>query len=134
MFSVLSLGIFLWIWMVMQALYVRKLNPSSRIANFAWVAVVPGALFYINLPSVLLALREKDHAEMARLEISMVLWGTIGAALLVTSLVWIAIAKRRLALNTGYPQSAAPQTAQPSPSPLPAHPTPSRRSSETPPP
>jgi uncharacterized protein with PQ loop repeat len=94
--TVLSGGVFLWIWMVMQAIWVQKRKPASKISAFAWVSVVPAALFYINLPSLLLAARAKDQTEIARLQIGMVLWGTIAMVCLVASLVWIGLEKRRL--------------------------------------
>jgi hypothetical protein len=94
--TVISGGAFLWIWMVMQAMWVHKVNPASKVSMLAWISVVPAALFYINLPSLLMATRANDQTEIARLHVAMVLWGTIAALFLIATLAWLAQALRRL--------------------------------------
>ena len=94
--TVVSGGIFLWIWALMWGNWVRRMNPATRVGTLAFANIVPGALFYINLPSLLLAKRENDVTEIARLHIAMVLWGTIAVVSLILTGVSIFVAQRRI--------------------------------------
>lgn len=93
----ISAGVFLWIWAIMWGHWIKKINPATRVNTLAFANIVPGALFYINLPSLLLATRANDATEVARLHIAMVLWGTIALVSLISTGVTIYIAQRRLA-------------------------------------
>lgn len=79
--------------------WIKKVNPASRINTFAIVNIIPGALFYLNLPSLLLATREKDMPEIARLHVSIALWGTIALVSLIATGVSIFIGQRRFSAS-----------------------------------
>ncbi len=89
-------GIFLWVWALMWGNWIKSVNPATRVNTLAFANIVPGALFYINLPSLLLATRENDLTEIARLHIAMALWGTIALLSLIATGISIFIAQRRI--------------------------------------
>ena len=93
--TLISFGMFLWVWALMWGNWLKRVNPDSRVATLAYANVVPGALLYINLPSLLLATREGDSVEIARLHIAIALWGTIGLLSLLATGIVIFIAQRR---------------------------------------
>lgn len=85
----ISFGVFLWVWALMWGNWIKKVRPASHLNTIAYVNIVPGALLYLNLPSLLLAARENAAAEVARLQISIALWGTLACISLI--ITWIAI-------------------------------------------
>ena len=109
----ISFGVFLWVWALMWGNWIKKVNPASRINTVAVVNIIPGALFYLNLPSLLLATREKDMPEIARLHVSIVLWGTIALVSLIATGISIFIGQRRFSasLSPG-PESNSNPTLQ----------------------
>jgi hypothetical protein len=92
----ISGGIFLWVWALMWGNWIKTVNPVSRILVCAQANIVPGVLFYINLPSLLLAIRQKDVTEIGRLHIALVLWGTIASVSLMSTYIAIFLAQRRI--------------------------------------
>jgi len=90
----ISGGVFLWIWALMWGHWIKRVDPSSRVNTLTYVNVIPGALFYINLPSLLLAKRANDVTEIARLHIGMVLWGTVAIISLIATGISIFRAQR----------------------------------------
>jgi len=94
--TVISGGMFFWIWALMWGNWIKRMNPPSRVNTLAYANIIPGALFYINLPSLLLAMRENDASEIARLHIAMVLWGTIAVATLIATGIAIFLAQREI--------------------------------------
>jgi hypothetical protein len=76
--------------------WIRRANPTSRTATLTQVNIVPGALLYINLPSLLLAARQKDAVEVGRLHIAIVLWGTIASISLISTYITIFRAYRQI--------------------------------------
>lgn len=79
--------------------WVKRMKPATRVNTLTYVNIIPGALFYINLPSLLLAKRANDVTEIARLHIGMVLWGTIA----IISLIGTGIAIFRAQRNSPAP-------------------------------
>lgn len=94
--TVISAGIFLWVWALMWGNWIKKLKPGSYVSTLVFVNIVPGALLFINLPSLALAMREKDTVEIARLHIGIALWGAIAVASLIATWTAIFITQRQL--------------------------------------
>ena len=94
--TAISVGIFLWVWAMMWGHYIKKLRPRSRISTLAYANIVPGALLYINLPSLLLATRQNDAGEVARLHVSIALWGIISAVCLAATWIAIVVTHRKI--------------------------------------
>ena len=92
----ISFGVFLWVWALMWGNYFKKVKPENRISALAYANIVPGALLYLNLPSLLLATRENDTTEIARLHIGIALWGTVAAVCLLVTGITIFITQRQL--------------------------------------
>lgn len=97
--TIVSLGVFLWIWALMWANWIRRKDPATKVAGLAWANIVPGALFYINLPSLLVATRQNDAAAVARTDIALVLWGSIALVMLLVTGVSIFVSARRLQMG-----------------------------------
>jgi hypothetical protein len=76
--------------------WIKRVNPASHMATVAFANIIPGALFYLNLPTLLLAKRENDAVQLARTHIAMVLWGTIALASLICTGIAIWIANRQI--------------------------------------
>jgi hypothetical protein len=87
---------FLFIWTLMWGNWIKRVKPASRIPTIAYATIVPGALFYLNLPSLLLAKRQNDLVEVGRLHIAMVLWGTVALAALIGTGIAIFVAYRQI--------------------------------------
>ena len=101
--TVISCGIFLWIWAFMWGHWIKKVDPASRIFTYTQANIVPGALLYINLPSLLLAVRVNDLTEVGRLRIGITLWGTIALISLVATGTAIVLAYRRIRARNQTP-------------------------------
>jgi hypothetical protein len=76
--------------------WIKKVNPASHMATVAFANIIPGALFYLNLPTLLLAERENDVVQLSRTHIAMVLWGTIALVSLIGTGVAIWVANRQI--------------------------------------
>ena len=92
----ISAGIFLWVWALMWGNYIKKRKPQSHVGTLAYANIIPGALLYLNLPSLLLATRQNDTTEMGRLHISIALWGIIAAVCLLATGISIFVAQRHI--------------------------------------
>ena len=82
--------------------WIKKVNPASRVLTLAYANIVPGALLYVNLPSLLLAMRENDATEIARLHIGIALWGAIAIVSLASTGIAIYIAQRQIGMPTRH--------------------------------
>lgn len=94
--TIVSCGVFLWIWAFMWGNWIKKVEPSSRVFAYTQANFVPGGLLYINLPSLLLAMRLNDLTEVARLKIAVTLWGSIASVALIATGTAIILAYRRI--------------------------------------
>ncbi|HEY3738933.1 MAG TPA: hypothetical protein VGL53_03770 [Bryobacteraceae bacterium] len=103
--TIISCGIFLWIWAFMWGNWIKKVEPSSRVLLYTQANFVPGGLLYINLPSLLLAIRINDLTEVARLKIGVTLWGTIASVALIATGISIVLAYRRIRARRQTPLS-----------------------------
>jgi hypothetical protein len=83
--------------------WIKKADPESHVPSISYANVVPGALFYLNLPRLLLAKRENDAVELARSHIGVALWGIIALVTLIGTAIAIFIASRRIAATVSLP-------------------------------
>ena len=100
--TAISFGVFLWVWALMWGNWIKKMRPASRVSTLAYANIVPGALLYLNLPSLLLAMRENDTTAIARLHIGIALWGAIAVASLVATGIAIFITRRQIGMPTRH--------------------------------
>ena len=101
--SIASGGVFLWVWALMWGNWIKQKDPASRTSTLAFANIVPGALLYINFPSLLLAMRENDAKEVQRLHIAIILWGTIAVISLIATGITIFLTQRRIATAESQP-------------------------------
>jgi hypothetical protein len=94
--TAISAGVFLYVWALMWGNWIKKVNPASHVATFALANIIPGALFYLNLPTLLLAKKANDAVQLTRSHIALVLWGTIALVSLAGTGIAIFLANRQI--------------------------------------
>ena len=92
--TALSCGIFLWVWAVMWGAYIKKVKPESKTSTLAYANIIPAALLYLNVSGLVLALRQNDEIQIARMHIGIGLWATIAGVCLLATFVAIFVTQR----------------------------------------
>ena len=100
--TVISGGIFLWVWALMWGSYIKKVRPDSFVGALAYVNIVPAALLSLNISGLVLAVRQNDETQIARMQISLALWGMIALVCLIATGIAIFLAQRQIGMPTRH--------------------------------
>ncbi len=76
--------------------YIKKIKPESKVSGFAYANVIPAALLYLNASGLMLAWRQKDETQIARMYIGIGLWAIISGICLVATGVAIFLTQRQI--------------------------------------
>ena len=101
--TAISGGIFLWVWSIMWGAYINKVKPESKTSTLAFINLVPAALLYLYLSGLVLAQRQNDDTQIARMHIGIGLWGIIAGSCLIATGIAIFITQRQIAKASPQP-------------------------------
>lgn len=94
--TAVSCGIFLWVWAVMWGAYIKKVKPESKTSTLAYANIIPASLLYLNASGLVLALRQNDQTQIARMHIGIALWAGIAGICLLATFVAIFVTQRQV--------------------------------------